>query len=219
MKKYAVIDTRNRLYKVFDKCKEALSCASSMNDDAKDGIFYNVELIDYEHEHTIYVVFGEQALSAYDDGIDELRKQLIEDPHIGAVLKASFATEEEKKAYIRGVEDSQDWYGYAIVRDWEVEKISDLVSNGDEERSCIEVVLEYLDKYDGNLYSADIKLNLNIFNHLVEVESIYVKNQCQAFVHVGCKEFEGDFDIESLSDDNINHIQNTLYSYMKKQEK
>lgn len=216
MKKYAVIDTRNHLYKVFDKCGEALGCASSMNDNAKNGIFYNVELIDYEYEHTLYIVFGEQALSAYDNGIEELRKQLIEDPHIGLVLKRGFATEAEKNAYLKGVEDSQDWYGYAVVPDEDVEKISDLIDNEDEEKSCVEIILEFLEKYDGNLYSADVKLNLNIFNHLVEVESVYVKNQCQAFVHVGCPEFEGDFDVESLSDDNINHIKQTLYTRMKK---
>ncbi len=66
-----------------------------------------------------------------------------------------------------------------------------------------EVVMDYLRNHDGNLYAEDNNMTLRMGSLDVDVESIwYSDKEDKIYLHVGCKEFEGDLDIESLSDEN-----------------
>ena len=68
-------------------------------------------------------------------------------------------------------------------------------------------IREWLSNNDGNLMSQNISIDLNIFGHKVEVESIWHEADTgKVYAHCGCKDFEGDLDIESLSGENINKI-------------
>ena len=61
----------------------------------------------------------------------------------------------------------------------------------------------FIKKNECNLYAADIPCSVIIFGHKVDVESIWhEKNSGSIYIHCGCKEFEGDIDIQSLSEDN-----------------
>ena len=65
------------------------------------------------------------------------------------------------------------------------------------------VALEYMRSHECNFYAADNNVTLNIGALEVDVESIWRnKDEDKIYLHVGCKEFEGDLDIESLSDEN-----------------
>ena len=64
-----------------------------------------------------------------------------------------------------------------------------------------EVAMDFLSQNDSNVYGKD--LGLSIFGNPVEVESIwYSYKEDKIYIHVCCKEFEGDVDINSLSDEN-----------------
>ena len=64
-----------------------------------------------------------------------------------------------------------------------------------------DVAMDFLSQNDGNIYGENLKLS--IFGNPVEVESIwYSDKEDKIYLHVCCKEFEGDIDIESLSDEN-----------------
>lgn len=67
-----------------------------------------------------------------------------------------------------------------------------------------QAVLNYLHQTgDGNLYAADRKVEVEIFGKDVSVETVWhSKDEDKVYLHCGCKEFEGDIDIESLSDEN-----------------
>ena len=67
-----------------------------------------------------------------------------------------------------------------------------------------EVALEYINsEHENNFYAEDITVTLVIRGDGVDVESIfYSKDEDKVYLHVGCEEFEGDIDIESLSDAN-----------------
>ena len=73
-----------------------------------------------------------------------------------------------------------------------------------------EATLEYINSgRECNLYAANHKLTLYIGNQAVDVESIW-KGEDKVYLHVGCKEFEGDIDIESLSDKNQERLREVL---------
>lgn len=73
-----------------------------------------------------------------------------------------------------------------------------------------EVALDYIDSdRECNFYAANRKLTLYIGNQAVDVESIW-KDEDKVYLHVGCKEFEGDIDIESLSDKNQEWLREVL---------
>ena len=73
-----------------------------------------------------------------------------------------------------------------------------------------EAALDYIDsERECNLYAANHKLTLYIGNQEVDVESIW-KDEDKVYLHVGCKEFEGDIDIESLSDKNQERLREVL---------
>lgn len=66
---------------------------------------------------------------------------------------------------------------------------------------------DFMNGNDNNLYSADLKIS--IFGNPVEVESVWHSyKEDKIYLHVGCKEFEGDIDIDSLSDDNQETLKN-----------
>lgn len=73
-----------------------------------------------------------------------------------------------------------------------------------------EAALDYIDsERECNLYAANHKLTLYIGNQEVDVESIW-KDEDKVYLHVGCNEFEGDIDIESLSDKNQERLREVL---------
>ena len=76
-------------------------------------------------------------------------------------------------------------------------------------KDCVEIVHEFIQKIDLNFYVVGIPLTLDIFGHKVDVESIY-ESEDKIYVHVGCPEFEGDLNIDSLSDENQERISETL---------
>ena len=75
-----------------------------------------------------------------------------------------------------------------------------------------EAALDYIESgRECNLYAANHKLTLSVGNTVVDVESIWHNNaEDKVYLHVGCKEFEGDIDIESLSDKNQERLRKVL---------
>lgn len=74
-----------------------------------------------------------------------------------------------------------------------------------------ELALEYLAQHDGNLYAADRNVTLCMLALEVDVESVWHNKQDgKVYLHCGSKEFEGDIDIESLSDDNQQRMRKVL---------
>lgn len=67
-----------------------------------------------------------------------------------------------------------------------------------------EVALDYINSgREKNFYSANRTVTLQVFGQAVDVETIwYSKDEDKVFLHCGCKEFEADIDIGSLSDEN-----------------
>ena len=67
-----------------------------------------------------------------------------------------------------------------------------------------DVALEYINsEHENNFYAEDITVTLMMWGNEVDVESIfYSKDEDKVYLHCGSKEFEGDIDIESLSDAN-----------------
>lgn len=71
------------------------------------------------------------------------------------------------------------------------------------EQNIKDAALDYMQSHDGNFYAEDNKVTLYIGHQDVDVESVWRnKDDGKVYLHVGCKEFEGDLDIESLSEDN-----------------
>lgn len=67
----------------------------------------------------------------------------------------------------------------------------------------VDVAAKYMKSHDCNFYAEDNKVTLYVGPTAVDVESIWLnKKEKKIYLHVGCKEFEGDLDIESLSEDN-----------------
>lgn len=73
-----------------------------------------------------------------------------------------------------------------------------------------ELAMDFMHGNDSNIYGASLKIS--IFGNPVEVESIwYSDKEDKIYIHVCCIEFEGDIDIDSLSDEN----QKTLTDFLK----
>lgn len=63
--------------------------------------------------------------------------------------------------------------------------------------------MNYMSSHECNFYAEDNNVTLYIGPTAVDVETIwYSDKEDKIYLHVGCKEFEGDIDIDSLSDDN-----------------
>lgn len=66
-----------------------------------------------------------------------------------------------------------------------------------------EAALDYMQSHECNFYAENSNVTLYIGPTALDVESIWrSKDEDKIYLHVGCEEFEGDLDIESLSDDN-----------------
>ena len=67
-----------------------------------------------------------------------------------------------------------------------------------------DAAMEYIQsEHENNFYAEDITVTLMMWGNEVDVESIWLsKQEKKIYLHVGCEEFEGDLDIESLSDEN-----------------
>lgn len=86
-----------------------------------------------------------------------------------------------------------------------------------EKRTIKEIALDYIQNNECNFYANDKKVTLKIFGNDVDVESIwYSKDEDKVYIHVGCEEFEGDIDIESLSDYNQWILRGALTNRWKK---
>ena len=63
--------------------------------------------------------------------------------------------------------------------------------------------MDYMSSHECNFYAEGNNVTLYIGPTAVDVETIwYSDKEDKIYLHCGCKEFEGDIDIDSLSDDN-----------------
>lgn len=66
-----------------------------------------------------------------------------------------------------------------------------------------EAALDYLRSHDGNMYAENRNVAIMAGGLQVDVETVwYSKDEDKIYLHVGCEAFEGDLDIESLSEEN-----------------
>lgn len=66
-----------------------------------------------------------------------------------------------------------------------------------------EAAMDYMHSHECNFYAEDNNVTLYLGPAAVDVESIwYSDKDDKIYLHVGCKKFEGDIDIDSLSEDN-----------------
>lgn len=75
-----------------------------------------------------------------------------------------------------------------------------------------DVALEYINsEHENNFYAEGREVMIYILGHEVDVETIfYSKDEDKVYLHCGSKEFEGDIDIESLSDANQERMRKSL---------
>lgn len=75
-----------------------------------------------------------------------------------------------------------------------------------------EAALDYINsEREKNFYAARHTVTLQVFGQAVDVETIwYSKREDKVYLHCGCKEFEGDIDVESLSDENQERLREVL---------
>ena len=77
-----------------------------------------------------------------------------------------------------------------------------------ERQKLEECIMDFLSSNDSNVYG---DIDMQFFNHEVEVESIWYSDEEDMFyLHVCSPEFEGDLDVHSISDEN----QEKLFRYM-----
>lgn len=80
-----------------------------------------------------------------------------------------------------------------------------------------EAALDYMQGHDGNFYAENNKTTLYIACMAVDVESVWrSKDDGKVYLHVGCKDFEGDLDIESLTEDNKRRMMDAFGIDMKR---
>jgi len=66
-----------------------------------------------------------------------------------------------------------------------------------------ELAMDFMHRNDPNFYANDIDFAIFIGELSVSVESIwYSDKDDKIYIHCGCEEFEGDLDIDSLSEKN-----------------
>lgn len=75
-----------------------------------------------------------------------------------------------------------------------------------------EAALDYINsERECNLVAARHNLTLKVGSLMVDVETVwYQKQEDKVYLHCGCKEFEGDIDVESLSDENQERVRDVL---------
>ena len=75
--------------------------------------------------------------------------------------------------------------------------------------------LDFIHRNDSNFYALNINFELSLFGNSFHPESIwYSKDEDKIYLHGGCDEFEGDLDIESLSNNNQNILIDILNSHL-----
>ena len=76
-----------------------------------------------------------------------------------------------------------------------------------------ETAMDFMHRNDHNFYAIGLKVNLSIFGNKVDIESIwYSDKEDKIYIHVGCMEFEGALDIDSLSDENKSILKSAMES-------
>ena len=79
--------------------------------------------------------------------------------------------------------------------------------------SIQKTAMDFMHRNDHNFYAIDLKVRLRIFENEVDVESIwYSDKEDKIYIHVGCFEFKGDLDIDSLSSENRKILQDAMNS-------
>lgn len=75
-----------------------------------------------------------------------------------------------------------------------------------------EAALDYIDSgREKNFYAANRTVTLQVFGQAVDVETIwYSKREDKVYLHCGCKEFEADVDLGSLSTENQERVREVL---------
>lgn len=74
-----------------------------------------------KQKYVVVVVYGENAARSYMDGGFEGMRLSITGGE-GRLVKREFNTEEERKAYIQGVDDADGWWGSAVMDAEDVKK-------------------------------------------------------------------------------------------------
>ena len=76
-----------------------------------------------------------------------------------------------------------------------------------------ETAMDFMHRNDHNFYAIGLKIKLLFWGNKVDVESIwYSDKEDKIYLHVGCPEFEGDLDIDSLSDENKSILKSAMES-------
>ena len=84
-----------------------------------------------------------------------------------------------------------------------------------------EILIDIVEAYFGsdqerNFFTTPVQPSISIFGKNVDAESIwYSKHEQKYYLHCGCKEFEGDLDILSLSDENQKRLAQDLLSIIR----
>jgi hypothetical protein len=83
-----------------------------------------------------------------------------------------------------------------------------------------EAALDYMQSHECNFYAENNNATLYIGPTAVDVESIWrSKDEDKIYLHVGCKEFEGDLDIESLSEENQRRMMEAFGTDTRREKK
>lgn len=76
-----------------------------------------------------------------------------------------------------------------------------------------ETAMDFMHRNERNFYAIGLEVRLRIFGNEIDVESIwYSDKEDKIYIHVGCVEFEGDLDIDSLSCENKSILQKAMES-------
>lgn len=79
--------------------------------------------------------------------------------------------------------------------------------------------MDYMSSHEANFYAEDNKTTLYVGGMPLDIESIWLnKKEDKIYLHVGCKDFEGDLDIESLSEDNQGRMMKAFGIDVKRDE-
>ena len=71
-----------------------------------------------------YIIFGKVLTRSYDNyGVKGLKTHLDD----GEIKLREFSTEEERRAYLNGLEDAMGWEEWALVEDKDVTKVQNII--------------------------------------------------------------------------------------------
>ena len=74
-----------------------------------------------------------------------------------------------------------------------------------------EVAMDFMQRNDCNFYAIDLNFELKFFGYPFHPESIwYSEKEDKIYLHGGNEEFEGDIDIDSLSESNQSILEKAL---------